>query len=351
MRRGSNGIKYYDWRKTLSYDAPITVVITARGEGKTYGLRKQSIKDWINHKWRYAELCRWSTEIPVVRKNYFDKLQKDSEFKDYEFKTDNACGYIRKKKTKKWNILFYFIALTQQTVIKKATFVDVNRIIFDEAILEKRDRFHDYLPDEMETIGNCIDSCVRDRGDGTKIKGKLYCLANAVDIVNPIFEWLRINTEPNRGYTWYKNKLVLLHYEYNPEYIKSKSRTLSARILEGSISGKEATENIFDKTGDEIVAKKTSNAKFECALKYFNACYAIWIDYDNGYYYVNKQVPKNQKVLSLNLKDSGLNAIILKRSNPILKALFEALRVGIVKFDTLATHHDFIKMLDMLGYH
>ena len=33
---------YYDWHKTLSYNADVTMVIGARGIGKTYGLRKQS---------------------------------------------------------------------------------------------------------------------------------------------------------------------------------------------------------------------------------------------------------------------------------------------------------------------
>ena len=29
--------EYYDWHKTLSYDADVTMVIGARGVGKTFG--------------------------------------------------------------------------------------------------------------------------------------------------------------------------------------------------------------------------------------------------------------------------------------------------------------------------
>ena len=38
---------FYDWNKTLSYDADVTMVIGAKGIGKTFGLRKQCIKDFL----------------------------------------------------------------------------------------------------------------------------------------------------------------------------------------------------------------------------------------------------------------------------------------------------------------
>ena len=38
---------FYDWHKTLSYDADVTMVIGPRGVGKTFGLRKQCIKDFL----------------------------------------------------------------------------------------------------------------------------------------------------------------------------------------------------------------------------------------------------------------------------------------------------------------
>ena len=36
---------FYDWQKTLSYDADVTMVIGTRGVGKTFGLRTQFIRD------------------------------------------------------------------------------------------------------------------------------------------------------------------------------------------------------------------------------------------------------------------------------------------------------------------
>ena len=52
---------YYDWGTTLSYDADVTQVVTLRGKGKTYGLRKQFVKDFLKDESRFVEVCRFKT--------------------------------------------------------------------------------------------------------------------------------------------------------------------------------------------------------------------------------------------------------------------------------------------------
>ena len=51
--------KYYDWNKTLAYDADVTMVVGARGIGKTYGVRLQCIMDYIKNGFRFVELVRY----------------------------------------------------------------------------------------------------------------------------------------------------------------------------------------------------------------------------------------------------------------------------------------------------
>ena len=48
--------KYYGWERTLSYDADVTMVIGARGIGKTFGLRMQCIRDLIRDGSRFCEV-------------------------------------------------------------------------------------------------------------------------------------------------------------------------------------------------------------------------------------------------------------------------------------------------------
>ena len=49
---------FYDWERTLSYDADITMVIGARGYGKTYGLRRQFLRDYIGKGYRFVEVVQ-----------------------------------------------------------------------------------------------------------------------------------------------------------------------------------------------------------------------------------------------------------------------------------------------------
>lgn len=348
--------EFYDWQKTLSFDADITIAISNRDAGKTFGLRMQCINDWIEHKWRFVVICRWANELPIVMSGYFDKVRAQiKKFQDYEFKTNSAKGFIRKKGDKKWHIICYFVAFTQRQSIKQATFVNVKRLVMDEAILERMDYNHKYLSDEWELLASAIDSCARETGaKGVKeLKPKVYLLGNAVDIVNPWFEHLHITSEPPIGYTWYKQdgvKTVLLDYRYNKHFEERKKKTLVGRMLSGSRSGKEATENKFDINGVESIGQKPNTATFLCAIKYNDYIYGIWTDEYNGYYYINHKYPNKSQIYSLSLRDTGLNMLILKRTNPILKNLFDAIRLNLVKFDTLQTYNTFLRMLDLLGY-
>ena len=85
---------YYDWGTTLSYDADVTQVVTLRGKGKTYGLRKQFVKDFLKDESRFVEVCRFKDEISDVMDGYFDKLIEKEEFPNHVFKTERKAAFI-----------------------------------------------------------------------------------------------------------------------------------------------------------------------------------------------------------------------------------------------------------------
>ena len=62
---------FYDWHKTLSFDADVTMVIGPRGIGKTFGLRYQCIKDFLKDGSRFVEVCRFKAELSGVSDGYF----------------------------------------------------------------------------------------------------------------------------------------------------------------------------------------------------------------------------------------------------------------------------------------
>ena len=105
-----------------------------------------------------------------VSDGYFNRLAKLDEFKGYLFRTDTHSAYIAEKPDDKkekptWKLIGYFVALSDAQNLKKRTFDNVRRIIFDEAILERSDVYHRYLNGEFLKFANLIDTVSRERAD------------------------------------------------------------------------------------------------------------------------------------------------------------------------------------------
>ena len=122
----SGKLKYYDWERTLSYDADVTMVIGARGIGKTFGLRMQCIRDFIRDGSRFCEIVRFKNSLSVVSDGYYDRLSALPEFEGYMFKTDSRYAWIAERpeegKKSMWRKAGYFVALSDGQIKKMVTF-------------------------------------------------------------------------------------------------------------------------------------------------------------------------------------------------------------------------------------
>lgn len=350
--------KYYDWEKTLSYDADVTAVIGARGVGKTFGIRKQCIQDYIKRGYRFMEIVRYKIELSDVADGYFDRLAELDEFKDYAFRTDSRYMYIARKdseddkKKLQWNVLGYFVALSEQQKKKKKTYFNVRRIIFDEFILERWDRFHNYLPNEPTILANMVDTASRERADTDGVEPRVYLLANACDIANPYFAFYKVSTDLEFGYRWYNNKNFLLHYVDPENYAKEKLEgTVAGRMLAGTEAGRLAAYNEFVGYTDDFVEQKPGRAKFNFGLVCNGKKYGIWLDMTEGLYYVSKKIPNNTNkvIYSLTTADSGVNYVAAKRASGVFRIFSEAYYLGIIRYESLQIKTDFVQVLQLFG--
>lgn len=355
--------RYYDWHKTLSYNADVTMVVGARGIGKTYGLRKQCVLDFLKHGWRFVEIVRYKKELSRVSDGYFSKLSHDAAFDGYVFRTDARYMYIaenvegikdengRQVKTK-WQICGYFAALTDAQMEKKRTYDNVRRLIFDEAVLERSDRFHRYLPNEFAVLANLVDTASRERADTEGVQPRVYLLGNACDIANPYFARYKVGTDLQFGYRWYENKTFLLHYVRNDEYAMEKmSGTVAGRMLSMSADGATASMNEFQTVTSDFVNKKPKGAKFSFGIVLNGNRYGIWSDYTSGFVYVTDSIPKGmeQKTYTLTMADSRTNYLMATRLSKAMQAFQNMYWAGIVMYDTLQVKADFQEVLQMFG--
>lgn len=352
--------EFYDWQKTLSYDADVTMVVGARGIGKTYGIRKQCIKDYIKDGTRFVEISRYAAELEgedSIQHGYFERLAEDEAFSNYIFKTHGKSAYIAKRvgadEKPKWERIGYFVALTQSQQAKRRTFSKVKRIIFDEAVLERHvDRYHGYLPGEYEKLASVVDTVSRERADTDGIRPRLYLLGNAADLLNPIFIRYGIGDEPKRGYSWHGGKTMLLHYPEAGEYGKEKaSGTVAGRMLAGSDEHTNINvENIFRRHDAEFFAIKPKRAKFSFGIYFKNRKYGVWLDLQDGYYYIDNKIPNNaQPVFTLTAEDSRPNYIMASRMQKSLKGFVDLYYMGVCRYNNESTRDGFIQALMLFG--
>ena len=336
-------MKFYDWQKTMSYQTGTNgehcFVIGGKGIGKTFGLRVKCVERFIKAEERFCEICRTAVERDEVEAGYFDKLQAEGFFKDHVFEVKKHCGYIAKKpatddEKPDYELLCYFVALTSFQREKKRTFVKPRRFIFDEAVIDSKDRYHRYLPDEFLILANLLDSISRQQpGDGYSYC--VYYLANAVDFSCPYLYNLGIRKLPSFGYSWYKGKTVLLHY-VEPWDAKDRiAQTLVGRMLEGSDESKVIFYNKFrNETGGEIM-RKTSNACYKFAFKWGHMSFGIWLDRKRSLWFVTGKIPKGARnVYTLAKRDSSVQMQVLSKSEPLAKMLVGMYKAGGLRYES-----------------
>ena len=347
---------YYDWQKTLSYDADVTMVIGPRGVGKTFGLRKQCIDDFIKRGFRFVEVVRYKNELSSVSDGYFNRLQ--DFFDGYIFKTNAQYGYIAKMPEEKegeetkqkpdWKLICYFCALTEGQKLKKRTYDKVRRIIFDESILESDDRFHHYLPNEFEKLANLVDTVSRERADNDSLKPRLYLLGNACDIAKPYFAAYRVETDLHYGYRWYSRKSFLLHYLEPDEYSAAKAvGTVAGRMLSGTKTGNTSIYNEFSIATHDFVKSKPRTAKFSFGIVIDGKKFGIWAEPSEGLFYVNTKIPNNveKPVYSLTAEDHGVNYIAAQNANRTLSYFREMYYMNAVRYSTPIVKQQFIELV------
>lgn len=355
--------QYYDWQATFSRQTgnqgEFCIVVGAKGIGKTFGLRKQCVNDYLKHGWHFCEVCRTKDEMKVVRQGYFDKLQNAGLFSDYIFKIIGQTGYIAREPEKdsemgnyvekpKWDVLCYFVALTAFQTEKKRTYTDVHRFIFDEAIIDRKDRYHRYLPNEFLVLANLLDSVSRQLPNGEQYR--VYVLGNACDLTCPYMRYLGIDRIPEFGYSFWHNKSVLLHYVEPWDKDERQAQTLVGRMLNGTDESEMVFGNVFNVAYTGDVAQKSKNARYAYAIKYGEQVYSIWIDYRQGLCYISSKLPKDAiNVFTITKADASLDYQAIERTSPYLQMLNKFFYLGTLRYESSAMREMFLTILEFMG--
>lgn len=335
---------YYDWEKTISYQAPVTIVTSARGYGKTYGLTKAAIKDWIKDGSEFAYVRRYHEEMRIAKYKVFSDIEANNEFPNLEFRVEGDYGFCRYKESKDWSVICHFFTASRADDYKGATYPKVKKIIYDEYI-RKPHRNPGYLPDDVGNLFSLISTIVRRRTNA-----KVYLLGNSEDIVNPIFMFLGVKGKPKNGYKWYRNKKFLLHYVKNAQAQKTASDSFVGKLVSGTQYNEVIVQNDFANASNQFIADKPKRAKYEFGVKFMDNKFGFWSDFSEGLFYVNDKIPNNsENVYAFSTHDMQPNLIMIERYGNLVKRQIELYRYGLLRFDSQQTRELFLDMLSLCG--
>lgn len=323
---------YWDIGKSLSYNTLFNFIIGNRGAGKTYGFKKYAIKDFLKTGSQFIYLRRYKTELKTI-KTFFSDISQ--EFEGVEFDVKGNQFLINKE------VAGWCIPLSTAKILKSTSFPKVNKICFDEFILDKG--VYHYLPDEVVNFLEFYETVARSR-DNVRV----WFLSNAITITNPYFNYFKISIPKNKKIKRVKED-ILIEMVANEEFIKMKKNTRFGRLISDTQYGAYNIENEFLRDNNKFVAKMTSNCLQIATIKYRGKTYGVWQNPHSSMIYISyKCNPNQQNILSFTTEDHQENTFLMRSNNYYTKLLREHFKFAMIRFETIGIKNEVLPLLERI---
>lgn len=320
---------YYSYQDALSHNKLFNFVIGNRGGGKTFGFKRWAINDFIKHGNMFVYVRRYKTELKNNKSFFNDMIEF---FPDHKFDVKGYKYYIDDKEA--GVAIPLSVAITQKSV----SFPKVNKICFDEFIIDKG--FIHYMPNEVEAFLELYETIAR-----TRDNVKVFFLGNAITTINPYFLYFNIIPDLSKRFT--VKDLLQVEYFSNEEFIKMKKQTAFGRLISGTQYGDYAIENKFLKDSDDFIGEKSKKAVFDFMITFDNINMFFWFDSSNGFLYCVENGDKQTKrKFVLKSDDISPNYILIAKSNEFVKIIKHMFSYNSIIFQNQkmkSTFFDFMK--------
>ena len=254
---------WYDKQQLLSHNKIMNMVLSNRGGGKTFHFTRWGIDDFKKTKRQCVWVRRYQTEIDEMLNNgkFFDAVRE--YYPNDELTIDGSLGKVNGE------VAFYFIALSTSRQLKSNNYPLVNKIIFDEFIIDKGRVT--YLKSEVEVFLDLYETVAR-----TRDNVRAVLLANSISIVNPYFLFWNIKPDTEKRFT--VKGQVCIELFTDADFVNMKQRSRFGQLVKGTRYSDYAIENKWLLDTDTFIEPKTNNAEFMLGMKYNGVMYGFWVD-------------------------------------------------------------------------
>ena len=324
---------YWDIGKPLSYNALFNFIVGARGTGKTYGFKQWAIKDFLKNGNQFVYVRRYKQELKDLR-NFFEDIA--GAFPSHTFEVKGMVFYIDSK------IAGYAIPLSTSKIKKSTAYPQVNKICFDEFILDKG--VYHYLPDEVVCFLELYSTIARLRDV------RVLFLSNALTMTNPYFDYFNIGLPYGKNITCHDD--ILIEMVDAKEYRETASATRFGKIIQGTAYGRYAVDNEFLRDNATFVDKRNPSARYYFTLRYNSNNYGVWMDYPNGVLHIDRNADESCPIqIALTTDDHTPNTLFTKgRKSIFLYNLSEWYKNGAVRFGSIRVKNEMMNAFKLILY-
>jgi len=342
---------WYTPHEQLTYNRIFNFVVGVRGGGKTFNTLKTFIELYEKGKGEFVYLRRRAVDLDDActggdgSGDLFSDIQKQGYFEGVELKAvaDKSGGYNFYYNDK---IMGYGRALS--TARRSASLPNVNRIVYDEFLIDPSKSHERYLSngEEMFAFNNFYETIARGRDIPT------FFLGNAFSMVNPYFLTLNIRIPDIKPNKIYKGKAWTFVEWRDPDFIEMRQNTQFYQATKGTQFSEHAYSNKYYLDRQDFVKKRPEGTEHHFSLVYLGSRYGVWVDWDKGIYYVSSKganAPKEQTI-SMSLEDNKPNNINIRRyrNYPFMKAFRLAVTDNRVYFDSQETYNKMHEVVYLL---
>lgn len=328
---------YWTPEKLLSYNRFFNIAIGSRGCGKSFAGKKWCISDFKKSKKQFIYLRRTEEDIRRTKDSFFRDIRKEGYFSDDEFAIDGNLFLINK------DVAGYAMSLSLSGNVKSNSMPEVNKILYDEFLIDTRKTRVGYLRDETGLLVNLFETI--DRG---KDETRVLMLSNSSSVVNPYFQKWGIKIP--KGAKFVKTgKEIVTEIVHNEDFQQWKSQTRFGQFLNGTDEGRSIIGNEFTADNYAFVEKLSGHKNYLFTMQYEGTSVGVWY-VKPGIYYCSSETQYCVWNFAFSTLDHGVNSIMFKnaRQNRLVKNLLEAHDFGNVRYENIQIKGVVMELFDYI---
>lgn len=341
--------KYWDIRKTLSYNCLFNFIISLRGGGKTYGTLKYCVDKYLKEKkqgrlWQFVYVRRQENELKKLTISRGGRLFNDirKEFPGHILKAESNVLYCDGEECG------YAIQLSNAFTQKSDPHPNVQMIIFDEFIAVKQSS---YLNDEVTKFLELYESIARPGTDHPVVR--VFFLGNAVTQMNPYFDYFRLERPYAGEFKRFGSTNDILVQDVDvPELQEDKHRSRFGQLIQGTEYASYSIDNEWLEDNTDFIQKKTKDCEYRMSIRYNNQWIGIWFDTIDWIYYISMDVDlQNPNKYSATTQDHKPNVMLIKNAKRMasFKHLIDSYNMGAIRYESIKLKNWFREIIRMIN--